>query len=238
MSAIAGPNLLSNGLLLYLDAGNTKSYPGSGTTVTDLSRTGNNGTLVNTPPFSSSNLGSFNFNGTSQYISTNSPIIPNTTSFSVGVWVRYTLGFFYTFLDIINNRSTSTNNPGFLLTTDFSSANGRIRVQLNSASALTEFISSGANIATGNWVYVVISVNRVSNTMSYYVNGSLDYTTSISSIGSLAGSTNLFIAYDAAFAGPGNYFAGDISACHIYGLPLSNADVLQNFNALRGRYGA
>ena len=62
----------SNGALLYLDAGNTNSYSGSGTTWTDLSGNTNNATLVNSPPFTNAGTASyFTFNGTgSQYAST------------------------------------------------------------------------------------------------------------------------------------------------------------------------
>jgi len=63
-----GPNIVTSGLVLQLDAANTKSYPGSGTTWTDLSGNGNNGTLTNSPTFSSANGGIFTFNGTNQFI--------------------------------------------------------------------------------------------------------------------------------------------------------------------------
>ena len=64
MASKGGPDISENGMVLYLDTSNTRSYPGSGTTWTDLSGNGNNFSLVNGPTFSSSNLGSIVFDGT------------------------------------------------------------------------------------------------------------------------------------------------------------------------------
>jgi hypothetical protein len=63
MSVIGGPDIITDGLVLYLDAANTKSYIGSGTTWKDLSRNSNDGTLTNGPTFDSGNSGSIVFDG-------------------------------------------------------------------------------------------------------------------------------------------------------------------------------
>ena len=60
MASFAGPNLINDNLVLCLDASNTQSYPGSGTTWTDISDKGNNGTLANGAAFDSGNKGSIN----------------------------------------------------------------------------------------------------------------------------------------------------------------------------------
>ena len=89
MSVFAGPEINESGLVLYLDAGNIKSYPGSGTSWTDISGRGNTGTLVNSPTFTGN---SFNFNGTNQYVSINRPqTITNTGSSTIQCWVNITL---------------------------------------------------------------------------------------------------------------------------------------------------
>ena len=62
-----GPRIVTDGLVLCLDAGNSKSYPGSGTAWNDLSRNGNNGTL-NGPTFNSADRGSIVFDGTNDYV--------------------------------------------------------------------------------------------------------------------------------------------------------------------------
>ena len=70
MSVIKGPNVVREGLVLHLDAGTTRSYPGSGTTWTDLSENSNNGTLVNSPTFNSANGGSIVFDGGDDHATT------------------------------------------------------------------------------------------------------------------------------------------------------------------------
>lgn len=78
-----------NGLVLCLDAGNTKSYPGSGTTWTDLSGRGNTGTLTNGPTYSSANGGSIVFDGTNDYVSTNYTQT-SVTGYTIDVWFKST----------------------------------------------------------------------------------------------------------------------------------------------------
>ena len=68
MSINYNPRIVTDGLVLLLDAGNTKSYPGTGTTWTDISRNGNNGTLTNGPTFDSANGGSLVFDGVDDYV--------------------------------------------------------------------------------------------------------------------------------------------------------------------------
>ena len=70
MGAYSGPEINESGLILCLDAGNTKSYPGSGTTWTDISRNGNDGTLINmdSANLDSANGGSLTFDGTNEYV--------------------------------------------------------------------------------------------------------------------------------------------------------------------------
>ena len=68
MGLAHSPKIVTNGLVLCLDAGNTKSYPGSGTAWTDLSGRGNNGTLTNGPTYSSTNGGSVVFDAVDDYV--------------------------------------------------------------------------------------------------------------------------------------------------------------------------
>ena len=89
VGAFAGPDISESGLVLALDAGNIKSYPGIGTAWTDLSGRGGIGTLTNGPTFNSANGGSFSFDGIDDYVSS----VSNLTlanNFSVSLWLRST----------------------------------------------------------------------------------------------------------------------------------------------------
>ena len=81
-----GPNVVNSGLVLYLDAANNKSYPGSGTAWTDLSNSGNNITLTNGPTFSSTNNGNISFDGVNDYADFYAPNLGTTTT--IELWCK------------------------------------------------------------------------------------------------------------------------------------------------------
>lgn len=85
-----GPNIITDGLVLALDAGNTKSYPGSGTTWNDVSGNGNNGTLINGPTFDTGNGGSVVFDGVDDHFTTSTTPteLLGNPSFTISMWVK------------------------------------------------------------------------------------------------------------------------------------------------------
>jgi len=87
-----GPKIVTSGLVLCLDAANKRSYPGTGTTWTDLSGNSNNGTLINGPTFNAGNQGGIVFDGTNDYISIGSQNIvgTGTSPFSVELCIYNT----------------------------------------------------------------------------------------------------------------------------------------------------
>ena len=87
MSSKCGPDINENGLVLFLDAANRLSYPGSGTAWSDLSGNSNTGTLTNGPTFSAGNMGSILFDGTDDYASTGKVLVPRTGGFHIDGWV-------------------------------------------------------------------------------------------------------------------------------------------------------
>ena len=92
MSGVVGPRfgIVQDGLVLNLDASNTLSYPGSGTTWFDLTSNNNDGTLVNGPTFDSANGGSIVFDGINDYVSFTTPPSTNsgTEKSSINVWIK------------------------------------------------------------------------------------------------------------------------------------------------------
>jgi len=86
MAIHRGPKIITNGLILCLDAASTKSYPGSGTTWFDRSGNGNNGVLTNGPTFSSTNGGSIVFDGTNDYVQVAGSVTISTGTFIA--WVK------------------------------------------------------------------------------------------------------------------------------------------------------
>jgi hypothetical protein len=234
-----GPKIVTNGLVLCLDAGNPKSYPGSGTSWVDLSGNGNNGTLTNGPTFSSTNGGNIFFDGTNDYVRVSSTsIIPGSSSFTFNIWLNYSISGGAIFRDIVNNRDSGPNYAGFLFTTYEGTGvnNGKIRVQLNTSAATNSYYSTGRAIATGTPKCASVVVNRESNLLIFYVDGTFDASFSISGVGNISSTSPFDIGWDQRFANPQAYFLGTIYSSQVYNRALSAAEILQNYNATKGRF--
>jgi len=100
------PRIITDGLVLCLDAGNPKSYPGSGTTWTDLSGNGNNGTLTNGPTYNSGNLGSLVFDGVNDYVNLGDLDLP--APFTLSIWFKGNTTQSQQYCGLLN-KSSSTN---------------------------------------------------------------------------------------------------------------------------------
>jgi hypothetical protein len=224
------PRIVTDGLVLALDAGNTKSYPGSGTTWTDLSGIGNTGTLTNGPTYSSANAGYIVFDGTNDYVNTgpSSNLALGNGNFTISSWIYPTI----TTLNLIaSSRVVSSANT---LYWNFSIGNGQLNFQSRTSDGTQYIASSNASAISTNQWYNVAAV-RLNNVITVYVNGIAGSTTVND------GGNNLTEQYIGLgiFNYPGfvYYYSGSISNFSFYNRALSAAEVSQNFNALRGRYG-
>ena len=208
------PRIVTDGLVLALDAGNTKSYPGSGTAWRDLSGNGNTGTLQNSPTYSSANGGFFTFNGTNNYVSMGTytqPAYTTTTSFSWNVWVYPVSNID---APIMGNRGGAELIFTKLTTNNF------------------EYYPTNLGGAMPLNVWQNICVIKNQTNLYYYRNSSL-----IASTTSLTtkSSTSFFVGGDPG-ATPNEWSNSRIAQVSVYNRALSATEVSQNFNALRGRY--
>jgi hypothetical protein len=218
------PKIVTDGLVLYLDAANSKSYPGSGTTWGDLSRSQNNGALINSPTFNSANGGSIVFNGTNQYIDGGTYInIASYSSFSIGLTINpSSLTTYRPFMSF----SEGTGGTQWQIWAGFNSSGN---IYLEQRSLADYSLTSSSTFSTENYYYVLITWNGV--TTSLYVNNSLQGFTTIPAI---SNSTKRFnIGY---FPGVG-YFAGKIANTQIYNRALTATEIQQNYNATKSRFG-
>ena len=221
MSLFHSPSLVTSGLVLCLDAGNPKSYPGSGTTWTDLSGNANTGTLVNGPTFNSANGGSIVFDGVNDMAECQPSSLFNfgTGNFSAFVWFRFSQIVTHPTLFDLDN-SASGNNILFYGNTQ---ADPRFRTWIGGGVR-----NSTAGFAVNTWYHC--GVSRSSGLVSQYINGVLD--------GTFTGSGNVSSGQFLRI-GTAHYarFNGLISSVSIYNRALSAAEITTNFNAMRGRYG-
>jgi hypothetical protein len=216
--------LVTNGLVLALDAGRTLSYPGSGTTWTDLSGNGNNGTLVNGVGYSGDNLGSLVFDGVNDNITTGKVLVPRTGQFHIEGWCYLNqTNIICMFVTQYNNGSDAGR---FLC---FFGNDGTIRMHDGNGVMTGTTPSYSAN----QWYYVAFQRDS-SNLCNIFVN-SVKQTTGDTKTTTLE-NTNTIIGSRGS-AQSGTYFKGNIAQVSIYNRALTAQEIQQNFNATRSRFG-
>ena len=240
MGVFAGPEIVEDGLVLTLDAGNTKSYPGSGTTWTNLSGNGNNGTLVNGVGYDSASGGSLTFDGTNDYVSipNMSTYLTNKTQFSYSTFIKITgagtFGMFFTF--------GNSNNFANDITFYYKPADTTLNFQVNNGSDGRGLVSYTAGQYDN--ICVVYDGNQSTNAtrLKVYINGNLQTLTFIdynvpASTSSTSFTDCVIGIYSTANYASTTLFSGNVGTSQLYNKALAAAEVKQNFNALRGRFG-
>ena len=211
--------IVQSGLVLNLDAGNTNSYPGSGTAWTDLSGQGNDGTLTNGPTFSSANGGSIVFDGSNDYVNLNFPFTQSSSANS------YTI--------VMGAKLSTTSSSRRQL---WGSDNGGYDWGFGAGDGTKFTIFSGENIYTGrtqdtNWHIFTAQWSSTFGTR-LYIDNVLDISTSnIGYDSSISSTTSI-----GRNPGYGEYWNGNVSFVQLYDRALTASEVTQNYNALRGRY--
>jgi hypothetical protein len=233
---ILGENIITNGLVLYLDAGYGTSYPGTGTTWTNVSGNNRNVTLANGPVYSGTSGGAIVFDGVDDKATINSTIEePNgirlgssTTPWMVNVWIRTTASG----NNSINTFPILTNQSGGPVSSNIGIGTGGVLKYAHYNNSWSVDVGT-IPINNGNW-HMVTFVNLDNNTMNLYVDGVFDK--NISSIISGIGTINPVDSIGYGWAG---YLNASIATVAIYkrNYSYSSAEVLQNFNAQKSRFG-
>jgi len=226
MALAHGPKpIVTDGLVLALDAADRNSYPGSGTTWTDLSGNGNNGTLTNGPTFDSGNGGSIVFDGTNDHVTfTSNPSL--TDQITIEVWVK------------LNSTSAGT---GWICGRESSyrilySSNvfAWVCATDNNGWYTTGTAISASSVAPHTNTYQVVVTYDGSNN-KIYVNGTLR-TTGSSISGNIKDVNPYYIMRDGSSDANIDYGKGNLYSHKLYNRALTASEIQQNFNALRGRF--
>jgi len=222
------PGIISNGLTLYLDAADTNSYPGSGTTWTDLS-SGNNGTLVNTPSFISADGGGcIQLNGINNYIT-----LPTTgfapASLTIDYWIKRISdeGYFC----LIDN----ADNPEFRM---IFQSSGKLQMYFYDDGAYASTALSTTTFSTGSWYNITSTLTNGSQNV--YINNNQEIiTTTGTYTGGPSGNAgeHTLGTYNRPGAGYGGYANVRIGSYKFYNRVLTTDEILQNYNSVRSRYG-
>jgi len=226
------PKIVTDGLVLCLDAGNTKSYPGSGTSWSDLSGNGNDATLTNGPTYDSLGGGCFDFDGSNDFaeVSDNSTL-DMETAWSIETWCRRegSPGG-VTFAKIISKWEN------YFLALDFSNGAdiyGCVGTG-NGHTCLGGGSERDNELPLNAWAHLMITYSESSGVARIYYNG-----TQIESWNaSVTASSNspLSIGCRSQSGVRDQYFNGKISVARVYNKALTASEILQNYNAVKGRY--
>lgn len=219
---VFGPDIVTNGLVIYLDAANKSSYPGTGTSWTNINGTSFNGTLTNGPTFNSNNMGNIVFDGSNDFVSL-SGSIPVTTA-TLLIWV-YRNGTQPNYAGLFYSRGTQANGISFFSTTN------NLSYTWNSSSSTFNF-SSNLNVPNLQWSMCAVSISTTNAVL--YVGSSNGLLSATNNVSNSPTTMNAFrIASDAYWAP----FRGSVSNAMFYNRALSQAEIKQNFDAMKGRYG-
>jgi hypothetical protein len=225
MGVAYNPTIVRDGLVLCLDAGNTKSYPGSGTTWTDLSGNGYNHTLTSAPLTTIDGVSCFDVSASGRYIVDSGTTFTFGSSHTMIAWARPLAE-----PQVFNYRTLwrTTPNDHPLLIQNSTNLIGYFDNNLN------VFESYGLNAGTlgieNKWTMFTLVASGGSTTC--YINnlsasGTVAYTTS----------GNNHDAFGNEFVGGGSQPFGYVSVAQIYNRALTSAEIQQNFNATRSRFG-
>jgi len=226
--------IVTDGLVLNLDAGFVGSYPTINTTWYDISGNANNGTLTNGPTFNSANSGSIVFDGVDDYVLRNA-FVDAGSNFSVFAWVKP--GAINIRNGIVGNSYPYNSRQGFFLSTGTNYAGTTNTFFLSIGSDVAYRTAANNSITLNTWNYVGGTVINGGEDIKLYVNGTeTSYFGGVLSSGTVTYSTNqLYIG--ARVDGNLEPFVGNIATSQIYNRVLSSTEILQNFNAQKSRFG-
>lgn len=238
MATLYSPKIVTDGLVMYLDAANPRSYPRSGTTWSDISFNNNSGSLTNGATFNSGDGGSISFDGINDYV-----LLPTNffnhdaqTPFSVSMWFKTSTAGAV----LLGQQSAITPNsaPGGWVPAIYIQSNGTLTTSCfwggsdGNASTTTQIVTNNV------WYNVTVTFASTSHTS--YLNGV--------SFGTITKTQTTYASTYYYFLGSGRYtnwagadaspyFTGNISNFMFYTRQLSAVEILQNFNATRNRFG-
>lgn len=225
------PKAITNGLIYSLDAANAKSYVSGSATWNDLTPTARNATFVTAAPFFQSN-GSLDFNDTKFGYADTNYNFGSLSNWTVEAWARIGASLTGKVTTIVTNQYNLVNNLNFSLGTNNAPS---------SYNLVAGFFNGTWRNTTGHtpplntWFQIVGSYDG--NTIRQYHNGILTSSLNYTGASATGGTVRIAARWDDLTQTTTNYFSGSIGVVRIYNRTLSDNEVLQNYNGLKGRFG-
>lgn len=236
MVVYGGPDIITDGLVLHLDAANSKSYPGSGNTWTDLSGNGNHGTLTNGPSFISANGGSIAFDGINDSASV--PTISSTSDgLTMSLWINLST-LYYASCPCVGQIILVDWGTWYDNWTGIASNGAELYFGVYSTSnRVLYYNGSSGSTLINKWYHIVATFgpSGTSNFLRTYKNGIQQQSGSLGGTGLFTVTAPINIGGWFRFCG-NCYFQGQMPQLSIYNRPLTASEILQNYNATKGRY--
>jgi hypothetical protein len=217
-------NIVTTNLEIYWDAGLYTSYPGTGTQWTDLSGNNRTGTLNNSPVYNTSGVGTFNFDGTDDYAITTGPNLTSQATFSC--WFK----------------TSSSQNNRYLMAMAKALIGGNNGIDIYfDPTTIGSYVSTASSFANptfttnyydGQWHMSTVTFDG--SNVRFYYDGILRVTSALSGNLSLDPVKNLTVG---SWANGGSNVNAQIPIAQVYSLALTDNQVLQNYNAQKGRFG-
>jgi hypothetical protein len=234
------PKTITNGLVLYLDAANTRSYLGSGTSWTNLTPNNITGTLVNGPTFNSGNGGAIVFDGSNDYVNLGiNPSCYSPTGFTIDSWVKLTNNSGANPILCIYVSSTISSNNEYVFGTTSGRLYGWVYDSTNTAYR-GRYVTSTSFIANNTWcnLHMVYDGGTANSSVKLYINGvqrdAVDF--GFGTFNSIR-NTSSPMAIGVTNGGLGGPLNGSMASLKYYTRALSAQEITQNFNATKTRFG-
>lgn len=214
-------SIVTTNLVMNLDASNPSSYSGSGVNWFDISGSFNNGLLVNSPTFNSANGGSIVFDGTDDHVTTS--LLPTKLEFTISVWVKLS--------ETLSGDNLCVDDGAGYLGLGFYDASNKIRMGTFDTSF--KFAES-TNVINTNQIYNFVGTYKGNETTKLYINGNFNSqsATTLAPTGIGANITPLKLFKNGTF-----YAKGNLYQILLYSRAITAAEVLQNFNVTKSKFG-
>jgi hypothetical protein len=234
------PRMITDGLVLYVDMANVKSYPGSGTNLIDLTQNEYSASMVNGVTFSNENNGILKFDGTNDQVRiADNTRLRFTTAWTIGFWIRVGK-VMWTYGDLIITKRFDGGTP---INYQIYASSGSTINSSNSkfsigAGGYTSGVWWGASLSGSSqelsyntWYHITSMYSE--NTVRIYTNGQLITTASgLPNLGNSSAPVNF-----SGYGNSGNPFTGSLGPVLFYNRSLTDSEILQNFEATRERFG-